>query len=224
MKREVRSLERKSNDSGLNIDAEIYDLKQDEYNHCLNETKKSYYNNAVLDYAKDQGVLFSLTNKLLHRTSSSPLPSFSSPTQLANAFSNFFEGKIVKIHLHLSNFSDVDSDNKYDWPEVHAPAELTTFSPISQKDFDLIFTKSPNKFSSLDPLPTSVLHQVHKKLLSFITALINKSISIGHVSYCFKEAMLTPILKKPNLDSQVVNAIHGVLKNAYFSIYMPLRL
>ena len=40
MKREARQLERKSNASKLNIDAEIHGLKLDEYNHCLNEKRE----------------------------------------------------------------------------------------------------------------------------------------------------------------------------------------
>src|ERR1043165_3048465 len=62
-------------------------------------------------------------------------------------------------------------------------------------------TNSPNKQSQLDPLPTWLLKKCVSVLAPFITALLNTSISSGVVPLSMKTAIVTPILKKPTLDS-----------------------
>ena len=58
----------------LHINTKIHSLKLEEYNNCLLESKKAYYNNAVLGCANDQGALFNVVNGLLHKTY--PPPAF----------------------------------------------------------------------------------------------------------------------------------------------------
>ena len=84
------------NISGMHINAEIYRFKSEEYNKCLLETKKIYYNKTVFDCAIDQRALFNLVNKLLHKTTSPESP-FSTPSLLANAFIEVFVGKLIFI-------------------------------------------------------------------------------------------------------------------------------
>ncbi len=103
MKRDLRKLERKHKHMKLTIDKEIYNIKSQEYNRLQGETKERYYTNKVYDCLKDQGSMFVIINKLLHRSSSSPLPMYDDPTKLANSFADFFESKVLKIHAFLSD-------------------------------------------------------------------------------------------------------------------------
>ena len=86
--------------------------------------KKVYYTNTVLDCAKDQGALFSLMNKLFHKTSSSRLPSSLDPALLANNFLDFLTGKISKIPLCIKT-------GRQGWTRWAGP-RLGHLLPISQ--------------------------------------------------------------------------------------------
>ncbi|KAK3571347.1 hypothetical protein QTP86_008272 [Hemibagrus guttatus] len=52
----------------------------------------------------------------------------------------------------------------------------------------------------LDPIPSAMLQTISPDLLSFITTVINGSLTSGHVPTVFKKARVIPILKKPTLD------------------------
>ena len=53
----------------------------------------------------------------------------------------------------------------------------------------------------LDPIPTSLTKQSLKDLVSLITVIVNASLSAGIVPQQLKQALVTPLLKKPGLDS-----------------------
>ena len=103
LKRCLRALERENKSTGLTIDKELYKAKSAEYEQCRETTKWLYYTNAVLDCNGKQGAIFSIINKLLHRSGSSRLPSYESSMELANNSALFFNAKIAKIHTHLEN-------------------------------------------------------------------------------------------------------------------------
>jgi len=58
----------------------------------------------------------------------------------------------------------------------------------------------PDKQSATDPMPTRLMKQHVDVLAPFLTALFNRSLSLGVVPTVFKAAYITPRLKKPDLD------------------------
>ena len=62
----------------------------------------------------------------------------------------------------------------------------------------------PSKHCKLDPIPTWLLKDTLDELLPCITKLLNISLSSGHVPESFKTSLLIPLLKKPNLDQNVL--------------------
>ena len=58
----------------------------------------------------------------------------------------------------------------------------------------------PDKSSAADPLPTTILKQVVDLLSPFITELFNRSLVTGRFPAGFRQAFITPIVKKPGLD------------------------
>ena len=55
----------------------------------------------------------------------------------------------------------------------------------------------PDKSSTADPLPVSLLKLVTEEIAPFLTELFNRSMSAGHFPAVFKDAFITPALKKP---------------------------
>ena len=72
----------------------MYKAKAYEYMERCHETKKFYYNIAVMDCNGDQGLMFSIINSLLHRSSASPHLDAEPGTDLATEFSHFFKAKL----------------------------------------------------------------------------------------------------------------------------------
>ena len=65
---------------------------------------------------------------------------------------------------------------------------------------------APSKSCSMDPLPTCLLKKGIDVLLPCITSIINRSLEVREFPATFKHGLVTPLLKKSNLD-------HEILKN-----------
>ena len=59
----------------------------------------------------------------------------------------------------------------------------------------------PDEQSASDPIPTSVLKQIADVIVPFIVEMFNRLLSEGHFPAVFKEAFITPVMKKPGLDA-----------------------
>ncbi|KAK3570014.1 hypothetical protein QTP86_009166 [Hemibagrus guttatus] len=57
----------------------------------------------------------------------------------------------------------------------------------------------------LDPIPSAMLQTISPDLLSFITTVINGSLTSGHVPTVFKKARVIPILKRPALNPSEIS-------------------
>ena len=83
---------------------------------------------------------------------------------------------------------------------VRPGASLQCFSPPTTDDVIDAVRRLPDKLSAADPIPTSVLKQVIDVIAPFVVALFNRSLSEGsegHFPAVFKEAFVTPVVKKP---------------------------
>jgi len=77
---------------------------------------------------------------------------------------------------------------------------LVSFTPVSVDDVVSAICRLPDKSSAADPLPVSVMKLVSEEIAPFLTKLFNRSMSAGHFPVAFKDAFITPALKKPGLD------------------------
>jgi len=78
---------------------------------------------------------------------------------------------------------------------------MDVFHPVTEAEVRRVIMESPSKSSSLDPIPTFLLKEVLNDLLPYITALINASLVQGWLPTAQKQAIVTPILKKPGMDT-----------------------
>jgi len=61
--------------------------------------------------------------------------------------------------------------------------------------------KSPVKSCSLDPVPTFLVHEFVDILLPYLTSMVNACLQQGRLPISQKHAIVTPLLKKPGLDT-----------------------
>ena len=67
-----------------------------------------------------------------------------------------------------------------------------------------VIESSPNKSCELDPIPTWLLKSCLHELLPILTKIVNTSIETAHVPAAFKSAHVKPLLKKPDLDQNIL--------------------
>jgi len=87
-------------------------------------------------------------------------------------------------------------------PSVYdaAHSTLSSFHLCTEPEVRRLIMKSLIKSCSLDLLPTFLLREQIDSLLPFITRMINASLRHGRLPDTQKQAIVTPLLKKPGLD------------------------
>ena len=68
----------------------------------------------------------------------------------------------------------------------------------------------PDKSSAADPMPTHVLKQVVDLIAPYFTELFSRSLAAGYFPSGFKEAFITPIVKKAGLDATDVGSYRPI--------------
>ena len=145
--------------------------------------------------------MWTTVNYFLHRKSSPVLPSYHCLKSLSQSFATFFSDKIHKLHTNLllkANYCSPHID-----PPSN-PVNLSNFQPVTLDEISKLLSQSPATDSDLDPIPTSLLKQCACVLLPTITNIINLSLSSGTFPDQFKSCSVHPLLKKPNLDKEIL--------------------
>ena len=78
--------------------------------------------------------------------------------------------------------------------------KLSLFQPVTKEEIRKLIVESPTKTCMLDPIPTSLTKERLSDLLPLITRIENSSLCSGVIPPQFKQAIVTPLLKKPGLD------------------------
>ena len=93
---------------------------------------------------------------------------------------------------------------------LQSGASFCNFRPTSTVDVINAIRRLPGKSSAADPLPTPVLKEVAEVVAPFVSELFNRSLSTGYFPTCFKEAFITPVIKKPMLDAADANSYRPI--------------
>ncbi len=200
-KRKKRKLERQWRRTKLTVHKEIFLEQCKHVTSMLTDSKQAYYENTIQENSKDQKALFKVVDKLLHKNEEPKLPTHTSLHELCESFADFFVNKITKIRLDLSSIRSCAQHI----PSKQVPNcnKLIEFAPSTEEDVQKIIMKSPSKSCILDPIPTELLKACIGPLLPVITLIVNLSLSTATMPDNMKEAILSPLLKKFNLDFEL---------------------
>ena len=113
---------------------------------------------------------------------------------------DFFINKVTRIRQDLDKIQEtlpkpVES-------QVSA-SSFKCFNEVSQQQVKKILMSSPSSTCALDPIPTNLLKESIDVLLPVITTILNRSLKETTVPDSFKSAIVTPLLKKDNLDPEI---------------------
>jgi len=114
---------------------------------------------------------------------------------------NVFTEKIESIRNTIVNIQPLTEF--YDSASIIAPQEqLQCFTTIRQEALNIIASKLTTCL--LDPIPTKLLKELLPVAEKPLLNIINLSLSLGHVSRPFKLAVIKSLIKKPQLDPNVL--------------------
>jgi len=118
---------------------------------------------------------------------------------------------VTKSQDTPTNASVLDCDVRFQ------ATSLDNIHLTTQDEIRKIILKSPNKSCQLDPLPTWLLKDCIDILLPLITTLINRSLIEGMVPIELKRAVIRPLLKKPDLNTDEHKNYRPVSNLSYIS-------
>ncbi len=168
------------------------------YNNALLAAKKLYYSELVASNSGNSKRLWNTINNILHRHHCPSLPASIPASSLAHSFANFFGDKIVNLRAGIS--STLTSPHLPG--PVIAPPVFDSFRQATVGEISNIIKHSPDKQCDLDPLPTALLKKCLPVLATTITNIVNLSLSTGDFPPSFKQAIVSPLIKKPSLDKE----------------------
>ena len=212
-----RRLQRKYNKSKLEKDRNALHEQKKYYNFLLNEAK-SRFNTSVVSEAKDNiKHLFSVTKNILNWNSESILPNDRKISQLPADFADFFVDKIAKINVKIASEQGQSIKSYVEELVLNSNSTLSEFSPASEDEIKRIILSLSPATCCLDPLPTHLVKLYAESLLPAITKIVNISLNEGVVPESLKIAVVTPLLKKANLNPNVLKNYRPVSNLSFLS-------
>jgi hypothetical protein len=216
-KQNLRQIERTWRKSGLEVHKQMFCAQRTIWRQEIIRAKAEYYSSKVADCQNDTKQLFKTMNGLLQKSSKPVLPSHTSKQLLANKFGEFFSSKIQNIRTNLESVRDVsDSSGEFEIKRSYSN-QFDNFLPASEAEIKKIILKAPKKSCQLDPLPTWMLCKISDVLVPVLTKMINFSMTSGNVPSDMKSALVTPLIKKPSLDREILKNYRPVSNLSYAS-------
>ncbi|XP_071804816.1 uncharacterized protein [Asterias amurensis] len=206
-KKKRRQIENKWRRTHLEIDRQLYCEQKKLVIHLTERAKSNYYNELFADHRKDQKQIYRLTDKLLHKNKSSPVPFARVQYNLAHEFCTFFTDKIKRIRDGQETVHTCEPHGS----DGHASSKLNAFDDVTVKNVHATLTKSPPKSCNLDPIPAKLLKQCEIAILPAKTTIINTSHRSGQVPPSLKVAQIQPTLKKATLDPNEMSNYRAAL-------------
>ncbi|XP_071481961.1 uncharacterized protein [Diadema antillarum] len=149
----------------------------------IHKEKSKYYREKLK--SADVKNVFRVLNTLLNRSPAIlPADMPSTCTSLPDRFATFFVKKVEKIRENLQ------LRNEESHTDVCSSGSIVDTSGAELADFDAITAQEP----------TWLLKETINTFLPYIASIVDTSLSSGVFPSSLKEAVVTPLIKKPNLN------------------------
>ncbi len=158
--------------------------------HCQIVTFHNKINNAP-----DMRNLFRTFNSLL-----CPPPPPPTTSITADDFAHFFTNKTKTISSQFS--PPLIQDPQPTRSTAQTP--IFSFCPLNEAEVSKLLLSSHPTTCPLDPIPSHLLQAISPALLPAFTHIINTSLLTGIFPTAFKQAWVTPLLKKPTLNTSLL--------------------
>ncbi len=160
----------------------------------VHTAKSSHFHNKI-NNAPDMRNLFRTFNSLLCSPSPPPTTSIT-----ADDFATFFTNKTKTISSQFS--PPLTQDPQPTRSTAQTP--IFSFCPLTEAEVSKLLLSSHPTTCPLDPIPSHLLQAISPTLLPALTHIINTSLLTGIFPTAFKQARVTPLLKKPTLNTSLL--------------------
>lgn len=212
-KKARRKAEKTWRKSKLTIHRSIFMEKREEVNMLIKAAKQNHYSN-MINGSHDTKKMFKIVDELTSNKSENQLPEHSSPKELANRFSKFFEDKITKIRTRLDEMQCSPESSP---PEPPPMTVWNEFTPATSEEVRKIVMNSKATTCQLDPAPSSLIKSMIDVILPVLTVITNLSFKEGYFPDDLKLALILPLLKKFGLDPEILKHFRPVSNLPYLS-------
>jgi exonuclease III len=213
---EKRKAERLWRRTKLTIHYELYCAKKTGYNNLLSSAKKQHYNTKIAELGHDTKAISRVIDEILHKNKEIKLPKHVSSEELANRFVTFFSDKITAIRESLPTSICTNAS----WNLPTAACSLNNFEPVTEEEVLKLITAAAPKSCSSDPIPSWIVKDAKTELVPLITKIVNASLSSGKVPDSMKLALITPLLKKSDLNPDILKNYRPVSNLSFVSKVM----
>ena len=212
LKAEKRQAERRWRKTGLPESKLIYKALVSKMNNLITKAKKCYYESKI-SAATTSRCLFDFVSEMYGKGKKCILPNNISHEKMPEMFNDFFISKISQIRsvLDTRNCDPVVNTS------VYTGDKLLSFNSLSREQVKRIIISSPCKSCCLDPLPSNILFQHIDLFIDCITSIVNDSLANGLMPLCYRKAVISPLLKKPNLDVNILKNYRPVSNLPFLS-------
>jgi hypothetical protein len=215
-KQDRRRAERRWLSTGLTIHKDLYETAKRKVNDLVHSAKTAFYS-AKICASSSCKELFRNFNTILGKSQCVRLPTTLKPDHMANAFSDFFTDKIVKIRASFQGNVVSATTGLDPRSAAYTGSPLACFKPVSEDFVKKIVLSTQPKSCELDPMPTRLMLDNLDLLLPILTKLINESLLSGSVPPVWKTAVVKPLLKKPSLDQNELKNYRPVSNLPFWS-------
>jgi hypothetical protein len=188
---------------------------------AIKVTKTNYYRDKVNSCNGDQRKLWNTLSNLMGKNRSSPLPSGDDFT-LAKDFSTFFGNKVSTLRTVI----DAQTQPR-EFSQQYLNIDFTftnkqhfEFLPVTEESVKEIVKKLNKTNCLLDIIDVKKAFILFERFIPLITMIINKSFAEGVFPLSLKSAMVRPLLKKDNLDRELMKNYRPVSNLSFLSKVM----
>ena len=217
-RRKRRSLERKYKLNKTLENKQLLSIQRDKCYALVKTKREDHIRHMIKQCNGNQRELFKIIPKLLDKQKTNVLPDHKGdPKQLAEDFNNFYIDKVT--HTRETIISKPPRYTAQPLASTVNPdliSELSDFRPATLQEIKEIIKDMTIKTSPADPIPAILLKEIIDDLTPHILKIVNASLAAGSMEG-LKESIITPILKKPNLDANKLNNYRPIANIEFLS-------
>ena len=200
-----RKAEKKWKSSGSEISKKEYKVLCNQVKDMVKKAKDKFYAQKVHGCEGDQKKLCKIIDSFMGRGKPNILPTASSNLLLAKNLNNFFISKIDTLREVLMSLEPTAA--KMSIPDLDSilktcTAPMDTMTSASVEEVTKIIKESSKATCMLDPIPTALVKEIVTHLALYITNIVNMTLLTGIFPSKLKSAIVLPMLKKQNQDSE----------------------
>ena len=190
----------------------MYVAQRDRCITLANQKMCSFYS-SLISSTDNQNTLFKTVSRLWGRNLPKQLPDCDGNfSLLANEFNIFFSDKIMKIRESFPPVSLISNPIE----DQADSSVFRDFTLISLDDLRAVLTDMVIKTSPDDVFPAHLIKSNIETLLPYVHTLVNISLASGDISG-LKDSVISPILKKLNLDKNVMKFFRPIVNLQFLS-------